>query len=557
MLIGKFVVRLYNSILRVLLGCWRLLSVSKEDSLSYRESEKTERLSSSVNPSTRTQSGKISENELPYQYSKEASFALLSDASWVTRRVESIDLINLNWVKRRISFHISAARIREILKLPPGEHVVVVPLGILKKELYLEFDLEDETGKSVPAVSREVSADFTTKYLLSLLQQNKELKFDTHEIQEILYNNVADLEYGRELSQRQHGRDSLQEQIEAAIKGQLPAGLLAKLCRFCEDYIPLISLKIGDYDRIVKLSRTEQIKEVDSYLPKYSLKSNYPSKTVAIEIYDIGWAKSEHLRVKAAPGTFVSDVQLPTRGPNIVSAGISIRNHGHMVSLYSHTMPIGNVGADSGGDARDNQPPGNDLSNNSDFHGDSRILIVTIWPERRGFLRPTLYLTIYTALLLIIGATAEGIQNHMNHCVRWAEGRCDTFAKGVLSTIGDDAIIGLAIMVPTILLAYFVRDNEHCIRNEMLRTWRGTASWSLVPAGLASLLLMSDRSLYHGDLLWIVWLCFSGVNICLAYVICLWWRKVAKAEKEVQPEAMFISSQESGRQTNADHVTDS
>ena len=103
MLIGKFVVKLYNSILRVLLECWRLLSVNKEDFLSYRESEKTERLNSSVNPSIHTQSGKISENELPYQYSKEASFALLSDASWVTRRVESIDLINLNWVKRCIS----------------------------------------------------------------------------------------------------------------------------------------------------------------------------------------------------------------------------------------------------------------------------------------------------------------------------------------------------------------------------------------------------------------------------------------------------------------------
>jgi len=82
---------------------------------------------------------------------------LIADpASWINRRVETIELLAQEETRRRVSidFTLAPGQIAE-LTVPDG---VVIPLSLLTKAPRRNFDLRDETGRAIPVLGKGENA---------------------------------------------------------------------------------------------------------------------------------------------------------------------------------------------------------------------------------------------------------------------------------------------------------------------------------------------------------------------------------------------------------------
>jgi hypothetical protein len=87
-----------------------------------------------------------------------ASVRLIADpASWINRRVETIEILSHEETRRRVSIDFTLSKkLQEDLETPDG---VVVPISVLTKEARRNFDLRDEGGAAVPVLGRQSNGD--------------------------------------------------------------------------------------------------------------------------------------------------------------------------------------------------------------------------------------------------------------------------------------------------------------------------------------------------------------------------------------------------------------
>lgn len=86
-----------------------------------------------------------------------AATRLIADpASWINRRVETIELLSQEETRRRVSidFTLPEEKAEELIT----DHGIVVPISVLTKEVRRNFDLRDESGAAVPVLSKEANA---------------------------------------------------------------------------------------------------------------------------------------------------------------------------------------------------------------------------------------------------------------------------------------------------------------------------------------------------------------------------------------------------------------
>lgn len=95
-----------------------------------------------------------------------ASTELIANpASWINRRVETIELLSHEETRRRVSidFTLSNDQLDE-LKTSEG---VVVPISVLTKEPRRNFDLRDESGSAVPVLGKRSNAEIAHAAVMS------------------------------------------------------------------------------------------------------------------------------------------------------------------------------------------------------------------------------------------------------------------------------------------------------------------------------------------------------------------------------------------------------
>jgi hypothetical protein len=87
-----------------------------------------------------------------------ASVRLIADpASWINRRVETIEILSHEETRRRVSVDFTLSEeLQQDLKTPEG---LVVPLSVLTKEARRNFDLRDEGGAAVPVLGRQSNGE--------------------------------------------------------------------------------------------------------------------------------------------------------------------------------------------------------------------------------------------------------------------------------------------------------------------------------------------------------------------------------------------------------------
>lgn len=72
--------------------------------------------------------------------------------SWINRRVETIEMLSHEETRRRVSIDFTLdAETRRALTIADG---VVIPISVLTKEARRNFDLRDESGRSVPVLGK-------------------------------------------------------------------------------------------------------------------------------------------------------------------------------------------------------------------------------------------------------------------------------------------------------------------------------------------------------------------------------------------------------------------
>jgi hypothetical protein len=82
-----------------------------------------------------------------------ASRLIAHPATWINRRVETIELLANEETRRRVSIDFTLrAEQQEDLKTPDG---IVVPISVLSKEARRNFDLRDESGAAVPVLGKK------------------------------------------------------------------------------------------------------------------------------------------------------------------------------------------------------------------------------------------------------------------------------------------------------------------------------------------------------------------------------------------------------------------
>jgi hypothetical protein len=79
---------------------------------------------------------------------------LLREEAWVHRRVETLDVLSAEFVRRQVSVDFAVPDgLRPALRLAGGQ--CLVPLAVLRKEILRHFDLRDGADEVVPVLTRD------------------------------------------------------------------------------------------------------------------------------------------------------------------------------------------------------------------------------------------------------------------------------------------------------------------------------------------------------------------------------------------------------------------
>jgi hypothetical protein len=88
-----------------------------------------------------------------------ACFVLLgAEREWVHRRVEQVDLLTTELVRREVSVDFTVPEPLRALLALPGTSQAVVPLATVRKVVLRRLDLRDEDGRAVPVLGRAHNA---------------------------------------------------------------------------------------------------------------------------------------------------------------------------------------------------------------------------------------------------------------------------------------------------------------------------------------------------------------------------------------------------------------
>jgi hypothetical protein len=91
---------------------------------------------------------------------------VLAPAAWTHRRVETVDVLTFEIVRRRMSVDFTVpAELRDQLAIR-GMDQSLVPLATLRKQPLRHFDLRDEGGRAVPVLGREHNGTLAWAVLL-------------------------------------------------------------------------------------------------------------------------------------------------------------------------------------------------------------------------------------------------------------------------------------------------------------------------------------------------------------------------------------------------------
>lgn len=461
------------------------------------------------------------------------SAKLLLDGSWITRRIESIEVLDENWIERRTSIQISTDRIAEILNLPLDGRHVWIPIGVNRKEYYLKFDLMDASGTSVPLAGRETDSTFG-QVALCLLANRSDETFK-NSAKTLAYSMAGNPKSLLDL------QDSPTEELERLTK------LLAH--HFC----PMINIPLSGGEAVYKMMRVEahelppKLQEDTSNPAKEKGDSNekkekqddssapaptedctettitpFPSQALSVDFPYFGWAISEHVRISLPEGTFFSSLFFgsSTTSENVTLSALD------RASIYRHEEPTCPDDIRASPKAR----PASDKA--KDYR-----LTAALMPKKQGALRGTLVLTWYIVSILM---TAGAFGLFQYYTTSGLTGGCSE--SSIFERLRGEPALTLGVVLPSVMVGYFYVSSETRSRHQLLRRWRNLASWSIAPTLLfATYILAAPEESLSSQ--WTSWVSLA-LGVCsltvFAIPVSIWWHRISR---EMQRQSEKVGSE--------------
>lgn len=422
---------------------------------------------------------------------------LLENPNWLTRRVETVRVQSKTLRNRHVSLDIDTDDLsRRIERFGVEKYDrLPLPLAIMAKGLLLDFDLRDASGIGLSLAGRETDSRMAAAALAACAHQEMLQPIcSTEDLDNLLFDLVATLPTDQ-VSYRPHQAPLIMAWLAQAVKSTRCSGLIEQLQ---QSFIAMHLFEPSCIPALIKyrILETERVASIKGL----RLSIRRPAQPFILRLNNIGGAVSEHIRVIAPPGTFFAD--------GLLFVGNDGTDGGPVELAYTET---------SAKDRLVMYCTGQTIASDS-------FLIATVWPERRGFIRPAKFLPLYGVVVLFLGTVSE-------------------FLVGAISRQRsvEDAAITIILTLPTILISYLVaRDNEHETRRDLTRTWRTLGLLALLPLWIAAMSLFIDPHRLPPSFLGFLWLGLTIAAISVCGPLFLFDRMLRRSERTVDRQVGVV-----------------
>ncbi|WP_156664811.1 hypothetical protein [Mycobacterium sp. 852002-51057_SCH5723018] len=437
---------------------------------------------------------------------------LISDPLWVRRRVETVELTSTVRFERRVSLDIDVIDLVARAEAS-GIHApskLFLPLTLFEKRLLIDFDVVDSTGKTLSLVTSDEDSHAALAVILATADS---LGVDPSgfsagmvaKLYDIVRNSpdpvdAAIIANASSVEQRQYvsgwnlrNASRAEEIAWRAVFAQ--PNFAGRVAEFTTHYMPIVSIPAEPSPQVIKYRTVESELITDTSGWTWGERIGWDRVYFAVATPSIGRARREHVRIDAPRGVFAvsADVRTVT----------GEAEQGPLTPQTSGDTFLGRV-----------TPERALVYTQGRTESGGHEVVVGFRPAVTGFRTPAVLGALFSALILLAGAAGQWV-------------------RGFLGTIAEhsaEPAVALLIVIPSLLAAYLVREEEHEIRSKLLAIPRyfvgGTSVLTLI-AAIAMIAQFSGHTLAY---VWVVCggLCF--LTLCFLAVVC--WR-IARSHQAV------------------------
>lgn len=413
---------------------------------------------------------------------------LVAPGETLRRRTESIQILNSTTSLRIADLDLDLRSARDWCRSVEVELDCAV-LSLSPKALSSGFEITTGDGSVVGSLSRRLDSRLAQCFLVSLAVSREKglpgLRIPSQAIWTLIYehcfkfpiefNHYQSLAHALELGSGLTDRRDREWWMLACNSKRWRTWLL----RLGELFMVSTDLHNGDrHQRFTVKRKSGRDPIPNPGVADALLRTAKPSVPLALRLYDLGHAGSEHIRLHAADGTFLSGgVLAQTKQPPLTNFDRTVaQNSEREVLKYRRRASRHEVLI-----YVENAAPGNCL------------LLANMWPETRGFVTPLRYIAYYTVAISLFVAVATAFSD-LSDLRRAA-----------------DATFMILYLLPTIAIGALLRpDSQPEVRWRML-AWSRQYATVLVAVSLSLSLIWLFEPMG-----WVRWLtvggyCFGGI----------------------------------------------
>jgi hypothetical protein len=392
------------------------------------------------------------------------ALSLLTDPErWIHRRVEQIEFIDRQTIRRQVSVDFTLPNGLTSVGSFDGRDIYLAPLFLLKRDhprpvrvgrkkhwwtpqrpsyrrrlpmsLFSDLDFVDDRGRRLPLITREQSVTIANAML-----QQAAVQVIGGPVSDATHDLIADIADGSRGRRKKALRDiflrnrNLPNAGERTLLRSSP--IFAELACMIATHLPVICLFTeGPPGRsIVKLSYVEPL-EIDHSSSKGRIRRSLgvKSENLAVGISEIGAAASHHIEISIPDDLRVNYVSLT--GKNYTVANVPWQK----LNAESKDYAIRQVGSARAGN-----------------------LYLTELPHSRRMGRVSIKMRVRRSRFLMGALVASGIITLVLTVLALV-------AKDILEADQSEALVAALLLLPSVVATYIARPGEHVITARMLR----------------------------------------------------------------------------------------
>lgn len=424
--------------------------------------------------------------------------ALIDDPSWIRRRVETVQIVDLKRVERRVTLDVDMSKVTAAATAAgldlEGVTRLPVPLALLKKTLMLDFDVRDGSGTSLPMATSDEDSGAAHAMILHRIATELDATKVSEKLVERLYAIAKGMptpeDYSALVTVNRPDRDVKAWQLSSEtskvnqaesdewVKIFTTLRTLQTITDFTLLFMPTVYLQKDAGVTLVKYRYVER--ESVMARPSWFQRLGWTPSDALIEAPTVGRAQREHLRLVAPPGLSITRMFL-TRIIEPADAPFPAQEFERRVALERGVLY--STGLQRG----------------------MYMVVASLVPTASEFAVPALMATIVSAIMLLGGA--------------WFQA-----AFGVLADA--QSTIALLLLAPSSVAAYLTRRGEHQLLGRIL-AWLKVLVWGTALASLAAaaVIVLQQQNLAQGTIpndvvvtTWFLAGCYSALVAALLAV---------------------------------------